>query len=132
MNEEIHKAVGQWLEKAESDWRAVEILLTSEDKPSDVVCFHCQQSVEKLLKGILTQNGVEAPRTHDIRRLAQLSQIYVPKLAELVDAADKLTVHGVATRYPGDFQQVDETEIQGIIKITRQFREILVPKLKFK
>lgn len=130
MSEEIHKAVRQWIDKAESDWRTVEILLASENKPTDVVCFHCQQSVEKLLKGLLTQNGVEAPRTHDIRRLIQLSQVYVPELSELADAADKLTVHGVETRYPGDFQQVDEREIQEIIKISRQFREIILPKLK--
>lgn len=130
MSEEIHKAVRQWLEKAESDWRTVNILLASENKPTDVVCFHCQQSVEKLLKALLTQNDIEAPRTHDIRRLVQLSQTYIPELAELTDVADKLTVHGVETRYPGDFQQVDEIEMQDVIELTRQFREIILPKLK--
>lgn len=130
MSEEIHKAVRQWFEKAESDWRTVNILLASENKPTDVICFHCQQSVEKLLKALLTQNSVEAPRTHDIRRLVQLSQTYIPELAELTDVADKLTVHGVETRYPGDFQQVDEIEMQDVIELTRQFREIILPKLK--
>ena len=49
MNDDVRDAVKQWRVKAESDWISIEILQTSEQCPPDVVCFHCQQFIEKLL-----------------------------------------------------------------------------------
>ena len=72
MNDDVLELVRQWIAKAESDWEAVEILSSHENCPCSVVCFHCQQYVEKLLKALLTLQGIEAPRTHNLRRLIQL------------------------------------------------------------
>ena len=65
MNDDSGELVRQWKEKARNDWTAVEILLDSEQCPAETVCFHCQQFVEKLLKALLTQHCIEAPKTHD-------------------------------------------------------------------
>ncbi len=54
MNETTLDAVRQWERKAESDWETVLILASHEQCPRDIVCFHCQEHVEKLLKAILT------------------------------------------------------------------------------
>ena len=35
----------RWITKAENDLKAVKHLLTFEDSPTDVISFHCQQSV---------------------------------------------------------------------------------------
>ena len=102
MNDETREAVRQWRAKAQSDWTAIEIMMSSEQCPADAVCFHCQQFVEKLLKAILTKHNIEAPKTHDLRRLIQLAEPFVPELSRLSDSSDKLTVHGVEARYPGD------------------------------
>lgn len=72
MNAATLEALRQWVTKAESDWQTVLILSAHEECPRDAVCFHCQQHVEKLLKGLLTLHGIEAPRTHNLRRLIQL------------------------------------------------------------
>ena len=74
MSDETGEAVRQWRAKARSDWTTVEILLGSERCPADTVCFHCQQLVEKLLKALLTRHGIEAPKTHDLRRLIRLAE----------------------------------------------------------
>jgi HEPN domain-containing protein len=95
MNDDVREAVRQWRSKAQSDLTAIEILRNSEQCPADAVCFHCQQFVEKLLKGLLTLHGVESPRTHDLRRLIQLAEPLVPELVHLSDASDSLTIHGV-------------------------------------
>ncbi|MCH8120256.1 MAG: HEPN domain-containing protein [Planctomycetes bacterium] len=97
MNDETRELVRQWKEKAQNDWTAVGILLASEQCPAETVCFHCQQFVEKLLKAFLTQYDIESPKTHDLRRLIQLAESYVPELSRLSDESDKLTVHGVET-----------------------------------
>ena len=130
MNDQTREAVRQWRAKAQSDWEAVEILMASERCPTDMVCFHCQQFVEKLLKAILTHHGIEAPKTHDLRRLIQLAEPFVPELSRLSDASDTLTIHGVETRYPGDWRQIETSEMNEVVKLSRQFGDILLAKLE--
>jgi HEPN domain-containing protein len=116
MKEPVRKAVKQRLAKTDSNWAAVEILTASDRRPTETVCFHCQQYVEKLLKAFLTLKGIETPKTHDLRRLIQLAEPFEPKLIQLVDDADDLTVHGVQSKYPGDFWQVEAAEMEHLIK----------------
>jgi HEPN domain-containing protein len=128
MSDQTPEAVAQWLAKARNDWTAVEILLASGHAPAEAVCFHCQQYVEKLLKAVLTREGIEAPKTHDLRRLIQLVGPSVPGLSSLVDAADGLTVYGVQTRYPGDWQPTGPGEMNRAVRLARQFGDLLVPR----
>jgi HEPN domain-containing protein len=130
MNDQTREAVRQWREKAQSDWKAVEILMSSEQCPADMVCFHCQQFVEKLLKGFLTHRGIEAPKTHDLRRLIQLAAPFAPELSRLSDTSDALTIHGVETRYPGDWRQIETSEMNQAVELSKQFGDILLPKLE--
>lgn len=130
MNEQNREAVRQWRVKAQSDWDAVEILTASKRCPADTVCFHCQQFVEKLLKALLTRHGIEAPKTHDLRRLIQLALPFVPELSLLADVSDELTVHGVETRYPGEFRQIKKSEMKRVVELAQRFRDILLVKLK--
>jgi len=130
MNEATLEAVYQWVKKAESDWETILIVSGHEESPRDAVCFHCQQHVEKLLKAFLTLHGIEAPRTHNLRRLIQLIEPISGDLSHLKDAADNLTIHGVASRYPDDWREVSAEEMNEMIELTRQFRRILLPKLE--
>jgi HEPN domain-containing protein len=129
MNNDAGELVRQWREKARNDWTAVEILMDSEHCPPEAVCFHCQQFVEKLLKALLTKQSIEAPKTHDLRRLIQLVEPFAPELVALSEASDKLTIHGVETRYPGDWYPVSSDEMNEIVEIAREFSKILLPKL---
>ena len=132
MTDPILEAVQQWLAKAQSDWASVEILIKSDSCPADSVCFHCQQYVEKLLKAFLTLHGLEAPKTHDLRRLVQLASPHEPALTDFMDSSDTLTSHGVAIRYPDDFRQIDPDEMNDVVRLAQRFAEILLPELKSK
>jgi HEPN domain-containing protein len=48
----IDEYVKNWLIKADSDLKIVEheLALPIEEVVKDIVCFHCQQAVEKYLK----------------------------------------------------------------------------------
>ena len=37
-----------------------------------MVCFHCQQSVEKYLKARLEEAAISFPKTHDLENLLML------------------------------------------------------------
>jgi HEPN domain-containing protein len=130
MSDQTREAVAQWLANAGNDWTAVEILLASGYAPAETVCFHCQQYVEKLLKAVLTHDGIEAPKTHDLRRLIQLVGPSIPELLSLVDAADGLTPYGVQTRYPGDWQPAGPDEMDRAIRLARQFGTRLTPRIE--
>ncbi|HUS73519.1 MAG TPA: HEPN domain-containing protein [Sedimentisphaerales bacterium] len=130
MNDQTREAIRQWRAKARSDWTAVEILMASERCPAETVCFHCQQFVEKLLKAFLTSHGIETPKTHDLRRLIQLAEPFAPELSRLSDASDTLTIHGVETRYPGDWRQIEPSEMNQVVELSKQFGDILLPKLE--
>jgi HEPN domain-containing protein len=47
--------------------------IAKEGKPfHDETCFHCQQSSEKFLKGLLEELGQPVPKTHDLDVLLNL------------------------------------------------------------
>lgn len=57
------KVIREWVEKAENDFaNAVNTLKMGKKCPTDTVCFHAQQCVEKYLKAILVWNGIEFPK----------------------------------------------------------------------
>lgn len=107
----------------------MEILLGSDQCPADAVCFHCQQFVEKLLKALLTRHGVEAPKTHDLRRLIQLAERFAPELSRFSDASDTLTVHGVETKYPDDWREIEPAEMNEVVELAQRLGQVLHSKL---
>jgi len=130
MNEQTREAVRQWRAKAQSDWETVEILTASKRCPTDTVCFHCQQFVEKLLKALLTLHNIEAPKTHDLRRLIRLAEPFAPELSLLADVSDESTIHVVETRYPGGWRKIKRSEMKRVIELAKRFGDILLVKMK--
>ena len=62
--------VREWIAKAENDLKnAAHTLMLKEDCPTDTVCFHAQQVVEKYLKALLVWVDIDFPKTHDITEL---------------------------------------------------------------
>jgi len=100
--------------------------------PKNTVCFHCRQYVEKLLKGFLTLHNIEAPRTHDLRRLIELAEPYAPQISSLKDDADILTQYGVQSRYQDDWRVIKTPEIKRTVQLAKEFGKIIIPHLKFK
>ena len=129
MNDEVARAVAEWVDKAREDRRSAAILADHPDAPAHGICFHAQQYVEKLLKGLLTLHGVEAPRTHSLRRLIQLAAPHAPALGDLADASDGLTVHAVEGRYPGTPPPVTPPQVEALLELADRFGEMLLPLL---
>ncbi len=87
------------LQKAEQDRYVVDRLLEDSSAPDEVVGFHAQQAVEKLMKAVLAHRSVEYQWTHQLERLVTLIRnagiSYPPELSEAV----ALTPFAVALRY---------------------------------
>jgi len=90
-----------WLELAARDLRAAQRLVEDE-YVANIVIFHCQQCVEKSLKALLEEAGVDVPRIHGIHRLSALvedkAEYLLPLSEEEMDMLDDVYID---TRYPG-------------------------------
>ena len=84
--------------KAENDLAAAKIGL-QHGAPLDTVCFHIQQTAEKLLKAVLSWKGVEYPFTHDLRDLLELALQHFAELERFRDTLPEYTEFAVKLRY---------------------------------
>jgi HEPN domain-containing protein len=67
----------------------------------DEAAFHCQQAIEKYLKGLLHEFGLPTPKTHDIKHLLDLLIPSDRHFRSLRRGSDTLTRFAVEFRYPG-------------------------------
>ena len=106
------KWVNAWKQKAENDLRTAEIVLSTENPPTDAICFHAQQCAEKYLKSYLTSKDVTIEKTHDLTRINNICIEIDPDFEELSDNAELLSGYAVEIRYPGDFIEcsIEEAE----------------------
>ena len=120
---EIAAVVGQWLEKADHDLLAAGSLLDLEDGcPTDTVCFHAQQCVEKCLKACLVSEGQRFPRHHDI---GELMALLPPGFSIDLSAEEqeRLTDYATVMRYPGDYDDVPLEEARLAVMTAQRVRE---------
>ena len=68
--------------------------------PTEIICYHCQQSAEKYLKGFLALRGEEIQKTHDLTRLNKGCQKYDKDFKQIEDDLLMLTDYAVNIRYP--------------------------------
>lgn len=121
-HDEVLEVVGQWVDKAEHDFISARHLLTLKRHcPTDVVCFHVQQCIEKYLKALLIFHDVDFGRTHHISALIRL----LPGNTELnltVEEQERLTDYAVTARYPGDYDPISLAEAYEAVNLARRVR----------
>jgi HEPN domain-containing protein len=125
------KLVEEWIYKAEQDFESAQHLIKKVEKPvPDVVCFHCQQCIEKYLKAFLVQNNVEPPEIHDLQRLKNLCVKLDENFNQVSEGLDVLNAYAVDFRYPGEGATVKESKIA--FQTMKEQRKFLRGKLKLK
>ena len=119
-----------WFKKAESDFKTIENNLRSDDPPTDAICFHAQQAIEKYMKGSLIYFGESITKTHDLVNLLTLLVRYIPKLNELEEILDEISHYGVEVRYPDVFYDPTMEEAQKASHIANKVKTIILEKVK--
>ena len=118
-----------WIRKAESDFKAAELLMKSGEVYFFQSAFHAQQSAEKYLKALLVWHQIEFPRTHNIGNLIMLATQAVPDLPEILAEAKTLTPFGVDYRYPGDYPEVTTDDAEAALVLATRVREEIRDRL---
>lgn len=90
------------LKKAESDLTTAKLCLDS-GLSLDASCFHSQQAAERALKAYLVSQSIEAPRIHNIEKLAGLCESIDSVFGSIREGASRLTPYAVELRYDEEF-----------------------------
>ena len=115
--------------KAAGDEAAMTALLGVSSVPDEVIGFHAQQAVEKLLKALLSHRRVAFRRTHDLTELLDLlaadGVAIPPEIAEV----RRLGPYAAEFRYEDisdeTSEPLDRREIAGWVDRTRQWTDSL-------
>lgn len=109
-----NKIAREWFHYADTDLMAAKYLRTMMPTPIEIICYHCQQSSEKYLKGYLALNGSTIQKTHDLTILNKLCQNFYPEFAKVMSDCVNLTDFGIQTRYPFELDVDDEDVLLAI------------------
>ena len=122
--------VRQWFRKAESDLLNIRNNLSADKVPTDTVCFHAQQAIEKFLKGALIANGRNIAKTHDLVKLLSDVADIIPELLSYEDQLEEISEYGVGVRYPDDFYEPTVAEAQNAFELAQKVEAIIKSGVK--
>jgi HEPN domain-containing protein len=128
-DKEVLSVVRDWVNKAENDLKnAAHTLKLGAECPTDTVCFHAQQCVEKYIKALLVWRAIDFPKTHNLDSL--IATLDVPDRPDLSpEEQARLTDYATVTRYPGDYEPIPLAEARRAVAIARRVRDQLRKRL---
>jgi HEPN domain-containing protein len=105
----------EWQKFATMDLESAEYLLKMHPTPVEIICYHCQQSAEKYLKGYLVLCGKNPPKVHDLDELCKLCTGISDNFKNIADHCSDLTAYGVHSRYPMEIMLEEQDMLQALI-----------------
>lgn len=109
-----------WFSKAMNDLRGAEVDLAADPPLLGDAVFHCQQAVEKALKGFLAWHDQPFRKTHDLAEIAQQCIEIDPALNPLGRRAARLTVYAWIFRYPGEPEEPTQQEADEALALAKE------------
>jgi HEPN domain-containing protein len=92
--------VKEWIRIAEQDYDSAMKLSGFYPAPLEVICYLCQQAVEKVLKAYVIAKENKLTKTHDLKMLIEKCVQYSPDFDRFVAICSSLLLYSTLTRYP--------------------------------
>jgi len=125
------KEAQEWQRLAAMDLNTAEYLQNMSPLPLEIICYHCQQSAEKYLKGYLVFCGMAPPRMHDLDELCKLSLKFSNTFKNIADQCSDLTAYGVGPRYPMELI-LDREDMQQALNSAKIIRDFILTVIQEK
>ncbi|MBS4031242.1 MAG: HEPN domain-containing protein [Clostridiales bacterium] len=121
----------EWQRLAAMDLDSAEYLQNMYPVPIEIICFHCQQSAEKYLKGYLVLHNINPPKTHDLDELCKLCLHMSDAFMNIADQCSDLTAYGIQPRYPTSLMLEEQDMNLALIsaKVIRDFILAQAPEM---
>ncbi|MBP6409151.1 MAG: HEPN domain-containing protein [Fusobacteriaceae bacterium] len=118
----------EWVNYSEKDFIAAQFLMTATNPPIEIICYHCQQSAEKLFKAFLIKNDIIPSRTHDLNLLVNECVKIENTISILKKECNRLNDFGVNTRYPNNMDlELEDAKIA--LKDAEKIKEYILSKI---
>ena len=129
----INKIVQEWFRLATIDLIGAKSLYDlKNEKLWSLVAYHCQQVVEKSIKGYLAYQKIKFNKTHDIGELAHLVLVADSSLDFLLKEADQLTPYAISIRYPdAALKELEKTDVEFALEIALKVYNAILSKITF-
>ena len=119
----------EWFRVAETDLDSAEFLQGMRPIPVEVICYHCQQSAEKHLKGFLALKGEIIEKIHDLVRLNKMCHKYAKDFKTIEEDCLMLTDYAVNIRYPFPMD-INEADMHLALKSAHKIRDFVLEKVE--
>lgn len=127
-NKEIVK---EWIKFSKNDLDCAEYLNNMKPKPLEIMCYHCQQSAEKVLKAFLIFSEIIPPKIHELNRLCEMCEDIDVDFEKIAIQCGSLTKYGIQPRYPYELDITDE-ETQSAVRKAKTILDFVTGKLECK
>jgi len=118
----------EWYRFADTDLALAKHALSMYPQPLEAICYHCQQSAEKYLKGYLAYTGnAIPPKIHNLDTLCEMCEEHDERFQELRKPCSILTDYSVQPRYPHEME-ILEHEMKQAIVYAEQIRDFMLLK----
>jgi HEPN domain-containing protein len=121
--------VKNWLYKAVHDMEMAKLAMEYKPELRDLICFHCQQSVEKALKAYLVYLDIPFRKTHSLTYLLDLLVEHENISDEMYSDLEKLESYAVEIRYPDNLYEPSEEEAKEALKIASKIVNFVINKI---
>ena len=121
--------VQQWFKRADNDLKGIANNLKDTDPPTDVICFHAQQAIEKYIKGALIHFGQHITKTHDLIFLLNSISDYIPELLKLKNELKEISRCAVEVRYPDIMYEPTIEEAKKAYEAALKVKDIILNKI---
>lgn len=123
------KLTKEWITKAQHDLQTAKILY-QEKGPSDTLCFHCHQSVEKYLKAYLVFKNIYFEKIHNLWKLAELCGTKDKEFLNFEEQLKTLDAYYIESRYPPEIETYSRKECTKILDIAEKLTQFILNKIR--
>jgi len=99
--------------------------------PTEIIAYHCQQAIEKYLKGILVIFGEDPPYIHDLNKLVIIVEKHQPNFVSIRTPCGVITHFAFQPRYDLGLS-LSEEDMRMVLAHTHSIKEFLqkeIPEL---
>lgn len=125
----LNELVQSWLVKADHDLETAKIVASHLPDYDDVIAFHCQQSIEKSLKGYLVYLDLEFKPVHDLGYLLNLVATKDQNIDAYFEEVDEISRYAVQIRYPDALIKLQKSQIKHAIDMAGIIYQLVTEKV---
>ena len=105
--------VAEWIRYAEMDYNAAKNMsVLHHPVPLEIVCYHCQQCAEKILKAYAIAQSEPLTKTHDLETILEQCVKYDDRFNVFGLICPILTGYAIFSRYPVGEDSINENDMK--------------------